>query len=445
MTANSASDATPPDWENPRLLSRSREPGHATLVPYADLDSARAGDRQASPYFRLLNGDWDFLYLPSPAAVPAGFEQPGFTQSGWRSLPVPSNWQLHGYGRPQYTNVDYPFPVDPPHVPQDNPVGLYRRRFMLPAAWDGQQVFLNFDGVDSAFYLWINGHPAGYSQGAHLPSEFNITLYLQPGENVLAVQVFQWSDGSYLEDQDMWRLSGIFRDVYLVATPGVRLRDVRVRTPLDAECRDGVLDLHAWIKSELPADGPPITVMARLLDAAGDVVFEQPLGAPATMPANTEIELALAAPMAGPHAWSAEDPYRYTLLLVLSSSDGLLQTHFAGSDLVFYRNSSTGIQNLTNGMSNTFLVGDAKGDFEPFGSAYNWRSTELGLNQADAGFGCAVRDITMMLMGDGAVREFSHAADHALFQSLRGVNSRWDEASADVSKPPMPERSHTKR
>ena len=327
MPSTQPIDSTPPDWENPLLLSRGREPGRATLVPYADLDSARRGERQASPYFRLLNGQWDFYYVPNPAAVPAGFEQPGFAGEGWRPLPVPSNWQLHGYGRPQYTNINYPFPVDPPHVPQDNPVGLYRRRFVLPPTWDGRQVFLNFDGVDSAFYVWVNGHPAGYSQGAHLPSEFNITLYLQPGENVLAVQVFQWSDGSYLEDQDMWRLSGIFRDVYLLAAPGVRLRDVRVRTTFDAPGADAVLDLHAWIKSELPVDGPDITVIARLLDAAGGVVFEQPLGAPALVPASSELELALAVPVAAPHRWSAEDPYRYTLLLALSSSDGLLQTH----------------------------------------------------------------------------------------------------------------------
>src|SRR5262249_34554101 len=200
--------------------------------PAADEASARRGGRGASPFFRLLNGQWDFYSAPRPSAAPVGFEQPEFDTAGWRPLPVPSNWQLHGYGRPQYTNVNYPFPVDPPHVPQDNPVGLYRCRFALPAAWDGQQIFLNFDGVDSAFYVWVNGHLTGYSQGAHLPSEFNITPFVRPGENVLAVQVFQWSDGSYLEDQDMWRLSGVFRDVYLLATPSLHLRDVAVRTTL---------------------------------------------------------------------------------------------------------------------------------------------------------------------------------------------------------------------
>jgi beta-galactosidase/beta-glucuronidase len=316
------------DWENPLLLSRNREPARATLVPFADLDSALRGEREASPNFRLLNGAWDFYYAPSPAAVPAGFEQPGFAADSWRPIPVPSNWQLHGYGRPNYTNVAYPYPVDPPHVPQDNPVGLYRRRFTLPAAWAGRQIFLNFDGVDSAFYVWVNGWPAGYSQGAHLPSEFNVTSHLRAGENVVAVQVFQWSDGSYLEDQDMWRLSGIFRDVTLVAMPGVRLRDARVRTTFDSNYHDAVLDLRAWVKNEQADASPEMTLIARLLDAAGVVAFEQPLGAKAqaSVPASGEIELALTVPIADPHKWSADDPYLYTLLLALSSGEGMLQT-----------------------------------------------------------------------------------------------------------------------
>ncbi len=327
LSPNHPADQSPRDWENPLLLSRNREPARATLVPYADLDSALHGEREASPFFRLLNGQWEFCYVPSPAAVPDGFEQPGFSAEGWRPLPVPSNWQLHGYGRPNYTNVAYPYPVDPPHVPQANPVGLYRCRFTQPAAWAGCQVFLNFDGVDSAFYVWVNGHPAGYSQGAHLPSEFNVTPYLQPGENIVAVQVFQWSDGSYLEDQDMWRLSGIFRDVSLVATPPVRVRDVRVRTTFDASYRDAVLDLRVWVRNESASPSPEMGLTVRLLDAARAVVFEQTLGAPAGVPATGELELALSVPVAAPHPWSAEDPYLYTLLVGLAGGEGLLQTH----------------------------------------------------------------------------------------------------------------------
>ena len=313
------------DWENSLVLSRNREPARATCVPYADLDSALRGEREASPYFRLLNGAWDFHYVPNPAAVPAGFEQPHFPATGWQPLPVPSNWQLHGYGRPNYTNVAYPYPVDPPHVPQDNPVGLYRLHFTLPAAWANRQVFLNFDGVDSAFYVWVNGQAAGYSQGAHLPSEFNISAHLRPGENLLAVQVFQWSDGSYLEDQDMWRLSGIFRDVYLLTTPGLRLRDARLRTIFDLDYHNATLDVRAWLRNDELAAGPAVQVSARLVDAAGGVVLEQAIGSLAPVPPGRESKRAASLPVPAPHPWSAEDPYLYTLLLSLSSEGRLLE------------------------------------------------------------------------------------------------------------------------
>jgi len=314
-----------PDWENPRLLSRGREPARATLVPYADVETALRAERGASPCFRLLNGDWDFYYASSPADVPEGFHLPGAPLDGWATLPVPSNWQLHGYGRPHYTNVAYPFPVDPPHVPQQNPVGLYRRAFSLPAAWSGRQVCLNFDGVDSAFYVWINGEPAGYSQGAHLPSEFNITPLLRAGENVLAVQVFQWSDGSYLEDQDMWRLSGIFRDVYLICQPELHARDAAVRTTFDADYRDARLELRVWLKNNQAVASAAPRVTARLVVADGSVVFDQPLDVPSPLAPGAEAALSATVAVAQPRHWSAEGPYLYTLLLLVSSGAELVE------------------------------------------------------------------------------------------------------------------------
>ena len=187
-----------PDWENPAVLSRQREPVHASLLPYLDAESALTGERGASPFFKLLNGHWQFCYCPSRLELPQDFETEDFKAGDWDRIPVPSNWQMLGYGRPNYTNVAYPYPVDPPHVPQENPIGLYRHTFQTPVGWDGKQVFLVFEGVDSAFYVWVNGKKAGYSQGAHLPAEFNITPYLHAGTNSLAVQVFQWSDGSYM-------------------------------------------------------------------------------------------------------------------------------------------------------------------------------------------------------------------------------------------------------
>jgi len=318
-------DAGQKDWENPHLLERNREPAHATLLPYPDTAMALQGERGASPCFKLLNGRWDFHYIPNPAAVPDGFEQIDFGADHWDKIPVPGNWQMHGYGKPNYTNVAYPYSVDPPRVPQDNPVGLYRRKFTLPSDWVNKQVFLTFEGVDSAFYLWVNGQRAGYSQGAHLPAEFNLTPYLQPGETLLAVQVFQWSDGSYLEDQDMWRLSGIFREVYLFAAPGVHLRDARIQTLLDADYRDAALDLQVRLKNYTSAASAGARVTARLVDADGGVVFEQNVGSPAELPPGGETALAAAVNVSAPHKWSAEDPYLYTLLLSLHAGDQLLE------------------------------------------------------------------------------------------------------------------------
>jgi beta-galactosidase/beta-glucuronidase len=313
-----------PDWQNPAVLAWQRQPAHASLLPYADAASALTGERSASPYFKLLNGHWQFYYAATPLELPEGFFAENYPQGAndWESIPVPSNWQMLGYGRPNYTNVAYPYPVDPPHVPQENPVGLYRHTFQLPADWDGKQVLLAFEGVDSAFYVWVNGQRIGYSQGAHLPSEFNITSYLHGGQNNLAVQVFQWSDGSYLEDQDMWRLSGIFRDVYLVAVPGVHLRDVRIRSLLDDRYTDGKLDLHLLVRNYGAAatDGHKLT--AQLLDAAGRLVFEGCAGESFTVGPGAEIALDLATPLKAVHKWSAEEPYLYSLLLTLLTVDG---------------------------------------------------------------------------------------------------------------------------
>lgn len=317
------------DWENPQILARNREPTRATQVPFATREAALEGERGASPFFKLLNGQWQFHYAASPDELPDGFESETFDAEAWSSLPVPGNWQMFGYGTPNYTNIAYPYPVDPPRVPQENPVGLYRRTFHLPAAWEelepGRQVFLLFEGVDSAFTVWLNGREVGYSQGSHMPSEFNVTPHVRPGENLLVVQVFQWSDASYLEDQDMWRLSGIFRDVYLLATPGARVRDVRVRTRLDTTYTDAVLSVDVMLRNDTrePAEG--LRVMASLLDAGGDPMVDQALGDALRLEPGKELSLAAEIAVAAPRKWSAEEPHLYTLLVSLYGPDGTLR------------------------------------------------------------------------------------------------------------------------
>lgn len=317
---------SPRDWQNPHLLARHREPAHAALVPFADPETALRGERGESPFFKLLNGRWQFCYVNSPADAPDGFESETFAADGWASIPVPGNWQMQGCGKPNYSNVAYPYPVDPPRVPQENPVGLYRRAFHLPAAWEdtgeGRQVFLIFEGVNSAFYVWLNGQPVGYSQGSHMPSEFNVTPYVRPGENLLAVQVFQWSDASYLEDQDMWRLSGIFRDVCLIATPGAHVRDVRVRTRFDASTTDAALSLEAKVRNYTRTPVEALRVVASLFDQNGNRVVEQALGGAFRVEPDEERALAAEIAVPAPLKWSAEEPNLYTLLVSLQGDDG---------------------------------------------------------------------------------------------------------------------------
>ena len=317
-----------PDWANHHLLQRNREDAHATLAAFPE---ATAGEVGLSPWAKLLSGTWRFHYAASPAAAPEGFEKPDFDASAWDRLPVPSNWQLHGYGTPVYSNVRYVFPVDPPHVPDANPTGCYRRTFTWegsagqgrPAHNDaGMQVFLHFGGVNSAFHVWLNGQPVGYSQGAHLPSEFNVTPLVRPGENTLAVRVYQYSDGAYLEDQDFWRLSGIFRDVWLVATPAVHMFDVRVRTPLENDYQDARLDVSVSLRNYGARGVRGYSVAAKLLDADGRVVLDQPVMEKVIIGAGREVAVEMAAPIASPRKWNAEEPYLYELQLSLCDAQG---------------------------------------------------------------------------------------------------------------------------
>ncbi|MBC7234787.1 MAG: DUF4981 domain-containing protein, partial [Chloroflexi bacterium] len=311
------------DWENPRIFQRNREPAHASVIPYDTLLGAKLGRREASGYFRLLNGDWQFHWAPNPDAAPEAFYRWDYDASDWATLPVPSNWQLHGYGVPMYTNVQYHFDAsDLPRVPHDkNEVGCYRTLFDVPESWDDRQVFAVFEGVDSAFYLWINGQRVGYSQDSRLPAEFNITPYIRPGQNLMAVRVYRLSDGSYLEDQDHWRLSGIHRDVYLIATPPVHVRDVRIQTPFDQEMTDATLRIRLKITNYTDRPLREHTVRARLLDADGQQVFDRPLVSTISVRGSSELVLDMQRRIKAPRKWSAEDPYLYMLIITLMNED----------------------------------------------------------------------------------------------------------------------------
>ncbi|MGE5704177.1 MAG: beta-galactosidase subunit alpha [Clostridia bacterium] len=312
------------DWENHQLLQRNRLPGRTYFLSYPDRISALTYERGTTPWFRLLNGTWSFCHAPSPLEAPPGFFAETFDDSLWDCVQVPHMWQLDGYGRPHYTDVDYPFPADPPLVPSDNPTGSYRRTFSIPAEWDRMQVVLRFEGVDSAYHVWVNGQEVGYSQGSRLPSEFDITPYIRLGENVLAVRVYQWSDGTYLEDQDMWWLSGIFRDVSLFAKPSVHVRDFTVRTELDERYEDAVLRVSTAVSAYgAAANGTqPFAIRYDLLDHAGapvvvEVTERLPVG---RSTGEMTFEADIAVP--NPQKWSAEQPYLYQLLISLQDEQG---------------------------------------------------------------------------------------------------------------------------
>jgi beta-galactosidase/evolved beta-galactosidase subunit alpha len=296
----------------------------AWFTPFPEKTGAVTGLADASALVRSLNGVWKFHYAPRPLVAPEGFQAPGYDDAGWCSLPVPSCWQMHGHGRPHYTNRMYPFPCDPPRVPSDNPTGSYRRTFLVPETWDGMQIRLRFDGVDSCFEAYVNGRFVGMGMGSRLPHEFDVTAQVKAGGNTLAVRVYQWSAGTYLEDQDMWWLSGIFRDVSLVAMPQVQIADLGIVTDLDDTCRNAVLRVEAAV-ANLGKEAAACRLEIHLTDAAGGRVAS----------ARTRVGIAggataavtLKAKVAGPRLWSAEDPSLYHLVVTLyDSADQVLMS-----------------------------------------------------------------------------------------------------------------------
>ena len=325
------------DWEDNHVLQINREPARAYFIPFGQ----QQGDRMLS-----LNGDWQFRWTKTPDERIADFYRTDFDASAWKTLAVPANWEVNGYGTPIYISAGYPFKIDPPYVMREpkkdwttyverNPTGQYRRTFTLPDAWQGGQTFLRFEGVMSAFYVWINGQRVGYSQGSMEPSEFNVTSYLQRGDNQIAIEVYKYSDGSYLEDQDFWRFGGIHRDVLLYHTPDIRLRDVAVRASMD-----GILQINPLFSVYNGETGEGYRLMATLLDGSATVGSD-------SVAASEVLDLAHKAsrmnewyPQRGyrkfnrmqikvdnPKLWSAEHPNLYTLKLELKSSDGQTIEH----------------------------------------------------------------------------------------------------------------------
>lgn len=315
-------------WENPMITSMNREPARATAYSYATVADALEGKREKSR-IKILNGDWDFKFAKNFQEAPQDFYKNEV--KGWDKIEVPSNWEMKGYGQAIYKSAVYSFrPVNPPFVPQDdNPVGSYQRKFTVPENWDGMTVSLHFGGVSSAFQVWLNGDFVGYGEDSCNSSEFNITPYLKKGENILSVRVFRYSDGSYLEDQDHWRLSGIQREVFIMAEPKLRIADFFYQTKLDKKYEDAVFQLRPRLDNQTGDTIKNHTFEVQLYDAQNKPLFEKALSRKAidiiseVSPRLDKVRFGFfQETIKNPLKWSAEKPNLYTLVMTLKNPDG---------------------------------------------------------------------------------------------------------------------------
>ncbi|GAA4238731.1 beta-galactosidase LacZ [Postechiella marina] len=362
------------DWENELMFEQNKLRSRVPSYSYLNHQDALKGDRNTSR-IQSLNGTWKFKYVEKSSDRPQDFIAKDFKGTNWSDIPVPSNWELEGYGQPIYSNIIYPFTPDienggtrnfnymGPHPPQfpyiekyrDNPVGSYFRDFTVPKDWSNQSVILHFGGVSSAFYVWINGKKVGYSQGSRLAAEFDITNFLTEGKNRIAVQAFRWSDGSYLEDQDMWRLSGIHRDVMLMAQPKIALNDFFVRTKFDTKLEDAKLEIrpYIWMKGD-EEKLKDWKINAELYDANNNKVLKTPMSCSIEAihferwPQRDITKFAfLEAHIKHPKKWSVEHPYLYTLVFDVTDPNG---------NIVESRSQKVGFRQVAFSKDNELLV-----------------------------------------------------------------------------------------
>lgn len=301
------------DWENFDVLHINRLPSAATFMGYPTKEMAVKGDKSESPYFQSLNGTWKFNFVPRSDERPMDFYNKGFDVSGWDEINVPSNWEMEGYGYPFYVGSGYGIKRNPPLIAVENsPVGSYKRTFTIPASWNKRQIILHFGGVASAFYVWVNGEKVGYSQDSKTPSEFDITPFVKKGENEIAVQVFKFSDGYYLEDQDYWRFAGIQRDVFLYARPEIHVRDFEVVTDLDEDYRDADFNLYVELGKAHAGRIKGAEVEVAVVGKDGKSVYSE-----RKRWNDGDSEIHFRSHVESPLLWSAEKPNLYRLDITL--------------------------------------------------------------------------------------------------------------------------------
>ena len=309
-----------PDWENPEVFGINKEAPRATAFPYPDVSSALEGKAELSPFYMSLNGTWKFNWVYKPDERPVDFYKPEFDITGWDEIKVPGNWELQGFGTPIYTNIKYPYENNPPYINhKHNPVGSYRRNFTLPVDWHSREVYLHFAAGTSAMYIWVNGEKVGYSQVTKSPAEFNISKYLKKGDNVIAIEVYRWSDGSYIEDQDFWRLSGFDREICLYSTAKTRIQDLFVKAGLDAAYTNGVFDVTVDVK-QVSKGASNHNVKVTLFDAADGIVYTESKAVSTKRATASQVTFNNEIP--APLQWSAETPNLYKLVVELQDKNG---------------------------------------------------------------------------------------------------------------------------
>lgn len=417
----------PLEIEDPEMLGINKEPAHATLMVYGNLHEALKANRHASSFCKSLNGCWKFNYAIRPELRPVNFYQPSYDVSGWKDIPVPSNWQVLGYGTPYYRNFGYVFQKDFPHVMSEppenytayserNPVGSYRKEFDLPQIWDGRRVFITFDGVDAGFFLWINGEKVGYSVNSRNAAEFDITRYVKPGKNIVAVEVYRYCAGSYLEDQDMWRLSGIFRNVTIWSTPNTHVRDYFIKTDLDAQYKNAIVDIIAKVKNYGSTRSVEQKLVATLFDGSNKVSgANADVFVPALDPGKETI-VTLKFNVDNPLKWTAETPRLYTTVITLNNE----------SEPIEILSSKTGFRKIEI-KGRSFMVNGTPIKLKGVNRHEHWPEVGHAITEAQM-----IRDIELIKQGNCNHVRTCHYSDDPRWYELCDEYGLWLVAEANV-------------
>jgi beta-galactosidase len=403
----------PPEIENPELLGINKEAAHATLMPYATINEALAGNRHASTFCRSLNGMWKFNWVAWPQMRPVDFYKPEFNVSAWKEIPVPSNWQVLGYGTPYYRNLGYIIRKDFPHVmsmppktftayEERNPVGSYRRDFDLPADWKGRQVFMTFDGVDAGFFLWINGVKVGFSVNSRNAAEFDVTKYVQSGKNIVAVEVYRFTSGTWLEDQDMWRLSGIFRNVTVWSVPQQHVRDFFIKTDLDDKYQNATVEITAKIKNYGIKSEKAAKISAVLYNGNIPVANAQAEGEVPALKPGAEAAVKMTFKVTKPEKWTAETPKLYTTVLTLST----------GKKVTEILSTRTGFREVEI-KGRIFLVNGTPVKLKGVNRHENWPDVGHAITEAQM-----IRDLELIKQGNCNLVRTSHYSDDPRWYEL---------------------------